>query len=105
MPYIPLQTDAAPPSIQDFVHSHVDMQLYDVHTMLRLPFVNRIGMEGGCNFARVSVLCAIIAGASTIFFRQDGTSGSRFRDVLTEHFPWAEQPRGGVEPSVATRAI
>jgi hypothetical protein len=45
------------------------MQLADVHAILRLPLEAMEGMEGGCNFASVSVLCAVIAGASTIFFR------------------------------------
>jgi hypothetical protein len=100
MSYIPLQTDAAPRSIRDFVRLHVDMQMHDVHTMLRLPLERQAGMEGGCNFASVAVLCAVIVGASTVFFRQDGTTGSRFREVLREHYPWLDEPRGGVEPSI-----
>ena len=62
-------------------------------------------MEGGCNFASVSVLCAVLAGASTVFFRQHGPDGERFRDLLATHYPWESQPRGGVEPSIAISAI
>jgi hypothetical protein len=104
MAYTPLRTDAAPESIRDFVRLHVDMQLHDVHTMLRLP-LKESGMEGGCNFASVSVLCAVLAGASTVFFRQHGPDGKRFTDLLAEHYPWDSQPRGGVEPSIAISAI
>jgi hypothetical protein len=77
MAYIPLRTHAAPESIRDFVRLHVDMQLHDVHTMLRLPPTRESGMEGGCNFASVSVLCAVLAGASTVFFRQRARSRER----------------------------
>lgn len=105
MPYIPLKTDAAPQSIRDFVRLHVDMQLHDVHTMLRMPIRDQPGMEGGCNFATVSVLCSVVAGASTVFFRQGGLAGRRFEELLTRFYPWDVQPRGGVEPDVAVRAI
>jgi hypothetical protein len=81
------------------------MQLHDVHTMLRLPLPESPGMEGGCNFASVSVLCAVIAGASTVFFRQHGAAGQRFRDLLTEFYPWNEQPQGRVATAVAVDAI
>ncbi len=105
MAYTPLRTDAAPESIRDFIRIHVDMQLHDVHTMLRLPLTKESGMEGGCNFASVSVLCALLAGASTVFFRQHGPDGERFTDLLLAHYPWNSQPRGGVEPSIAISAI
>src|SRR5262245_46181853 len=105
MSYTPLKTDAAPQSIRDFVRLHVDMQLLDVHTMLRLPFGDQPGMEGGCNFATVSVLCSVIAGASTVFFRQNGLAGPRFEELLIRFYPWDVQPRGGVEPDIAVRAI
>jgi hypothetical protein len=54
MAYTSLKTDGAPQSIKDFVKQHVDMQMHDVHTMLRLALVEESGMEGGCNFASVS---------------------------------------------------
>jgi hypothetical protein len=78
------------------------MQLHDVHTMLRLPLMKESGMEGGCNFASVSVLCAVLAGASTVFFRQHGPDGKRVTDLLAGHYPWDSQPRCVVEPSIAT---
>jgi hypothetical protein len=81
------------------------MQLADVHTMLRLPLQEVPGMDGGCNFASVSVLCAVVAGASTIFFRQRGFVVERFRDVLKEFYPWHHQPQGGVETAIAVNAI
>lgn len=105
MPYIPLRTDGAPQSIRDFVSLHVDMQLHDVHTMLRLPIREQPGMEGGCNFATVSVLCSLVAGASTVFLRQSGLAGHRFEELVTRFYPWHAQPCGGVEQQVAVRAI
>lgn len=105
MAYKPLKTDDAPQSIRDFVRVHVDMQLHDVHTMLLLPLPGQVGMEGGCNFAAVSTLSSLIAGASTVFFRQGGEAGPRFRDLLTKYYPWDEQPSGGVDRDVAVKAI
>ena len=61
---------------------HVDMQLHDVHTMLRLPIRDQPGMEGGCNFASVSVLCSVVAGASTVFFRQVAWRGRASRTKI-----------------------
>lgn len=51
------------------------------------------------------MLCAVLAGASTVFFRQHGPDGKRFTDLLAAHYPWDSQPRGGVEPSSAISAI
>lgn len=105
MTYTPLRTDDAPQSIRDFVREHVDMQLHDVHTMLLLPRPEEAGMAGGCNFAAVAVLSSLISGASTVFFRQEGEAGPRFRDLLTKYYPWEEQPPGGVDQGTAVTAI
>jgi hypothetical protein len=91
-----LYTEQAPQSIRDFVRQYVDMQFADVHAMLRLPITTDVGLEAGCNFAAVSTLCGLIAGASTLFYRQNGSNGDRFRGVLNDYYPWGQQPSGGV---------
>ena len=103
MSYRPLAATRAPKSIRDFVAKHIDMQFADVHAMLRLPLKDD-GFEAGCNFACVSTLCGLIAGASTIFYKQTGSNGERFKGVLNDYYPWQLQPKGGVSQaeSVAT---
>lgn len=104
MAYRPLTTTRAPKSIRAFVATHVDMQFGDVHTMLRLP-LGGDGLEAGCNFACVSTLCGLIAGASTIFFSQTGSNGERFKGVLNEYYPWRLQPKGGVSQAETVDAL
>ncbi len=103
MPYRPLNATRAPNSIRDFIATHVDMQFADVHAMLRLPLTED-GLEAGCNFACVSSLCGLIAGASTIFYSQSGSNAERFKGVLKDYYPWRLQPKGGATQaeSVAT---
>jgi hypothetical protein len=104
MAYRPLTTTRAPKSIRAFVATHVDMQFADVHAMLRLP-LGGDGLEAGCNFACVSTLCGLIAGASTIFFSQTGSNGERFKGVLADYYPWRLQPKGGVSQAEAITAL
>lgn len=104
MPYRPLATTRAPKSIRDFVAKHIDMQFADVHAMLRLP-LDGDGLEAGCNFACVSSLCGLIAGASTIFYSQSGSNAGRFKGVLNDYYPWRLQPKGGATQSESVAAI
>lgn len=104
MPYRPLITTRAPKSIRDFVATHIDMQFADVHAMLRLPLAED-GLEAGCNFACVSSLCGLIAGASTIFYSQSGSNAERFKGVLNDYYPWRLQPKGGATQAESVAAI
>lgn len=104
MPYRPLDAIRAPTSIRDFIAKHIDMQFADVHAMLRLPLTDD-GLEAGCNFACVSTLCGLIAGASTIFYSQTGCNGDRFKGVLNAYYPWRMQPDGGVSQAEAVAAL
>jgi hypothetical protein len=72
--------------------------------MLRLPLAED-GLEAGCNFACVSSLCGLIAGASTIFYRQSGSNAERFKGVLNEYYPWKLQPTGGASQAESVAAI
>jgi hypothetical protein len=100
-----LCTELAPPSIRDFVREHLDMQFADVHAMLRLPITPDQGLDAGCNFAAVSTLCGLIAGASTVFYRQDGSNRQRFLGVLHEYYPWGQLPTGGVSQETTVTAL
>jgi hypothetical protein len=80
------------------------MQFADVHAMLRLP-LGEDGLQAGCNFACVSTLCGLIAGASTILYEQGGASGDRFRGVLNDYYPWRLQPKGGASQAASVAAI
>lgn len=104
MPYRPLATTSAPRAIRDFIANHIDMQFADVHAMLRLPLTED-GLEAGCNFACVATLCGLIAGASTIFYRQSGSNADRFKGVLNDCYPWSLQPHGGASQSDSAAVI
>jgi hypothetical protein len=82
----------------------MDMQFADVHAMLRLPLAED-GLEAGCNFACVSSLCSLIAGASTIFYSQSGSNAERFKGVLNDYYPWRLQPKGGATQAESVAAI
>ena len=62
-------------------------------------------MGAGCNFACASTLCGLIAGASTIFYRQSGSDRARFTGVLNDYYPWALQPTGGASQTESVAAI
>lgn len=104
MPYRPLTATRAPKSIRDFIAAHIDMQFADVHAMLRLPLSDD-GLKAGCNFACVSTLCGLIAGASTIFYSQTGSNAERFKGVLNDYYPWSLQPEGGVSQAESVAAL
>jgi len=105
MAFRELCTEQAPHSIRDFVRQHVDMQFADVHAMLRLPITTDTGLEAGCNFAAVSTLCGLIAGASTLLYSQHGSNRERFRGVLNDYYPWGQQPAGGVSQEESVNAL
>jgi hypothetical protein len=105
MSYCPLATPGACRSIRDFVANHLDMQLADIHAMLRLAMPHIDGLEAGCNLASVASLCGVIAGVSTVFYRQTGSPSARFHGVLTDFYPWKQQPSGGAPRDVSVKAI
>lgn len=89
---------AAYPRLRTVLSAQVDMQFWDLRTMLQLPRKD-LGMEGGCNFAVVNGLFNIIGGASFLFFDADmvsmrsrSKSGDRFMAVLRQFYPWKAEP-------------
>lgn len=68
------------------------MQIEDVRVLLRMP---KAGFPAGCNFASAAVLFNLIAGASVCFYdaspkalAMSGDRGKRFKDMLTNFYPW-----------------
>ncbi len=88
------------PALKRLLENQVDMQFIDLRTLFRLP---QSGLEGGCNFTAASVLFNLIAGSSLCFynpskecFEKRGDRSQRFKELLTEFYPWQEEliPKG-----------
>lgn len=84
------------PQLRRLLEVQVDMQFSDVHAMLQLPN-ERADLNAGCNLALANVLFSLISGASVLFFKAElgylekhNRAGSRFRGVLTHHYPWRD---------------
>ena len=102
-------------SVQRFARKHLDMQVVDIRTMMRLP-LPEVGLHGGCNFAATAILCNLVSGISVVLFdppkryyptarkraqRKSGRDrGIRFKAVLECHFPWAKGERKAARISV-----
>ena len=56
------------PLVYEFVFNHVRMQFEDIGAMVRLP-MQAHGLNNGCNFASVSVICNLISGVSVTIFQ------------------------------------
>ena len=81
---------------QQLVRDQLDMQLADVHAMLRLPIDDDPGLRAGCNLAATQILLSVVSGVSTTLFRPSalvrrGNRGERFKDRLTRHYPWDQE--------------
>jgi hypothetical protein len=93
--------------VYTFLQQHVSMQLGDVRDMLRTP-LPAVGFTHGCNFAACNALCSLISGISVSIYQprqptqtvKGGTrkgkkewvgSGSAFKSLLRDHFPWSSQ--------------
>ena len=93
------------PAVRRFLRNHVEMQIEDLRSVLRLPLPNH-GLHGGGNFAATAILCNLISGISVVLFdippeyhawrsrlskrsrRNRGKSGRRFEALLYHYFPW-----------------
>jgi hypothetical protein len=96
MSYHPIQIDPRTPKlVKDFIRSHLDMQFHDVHCMLRLPILNQ-ELGAGCNFSAATFLLSLISGISMTLYKQRGGSGKLFKELLEIHYPWEQEPSGGV---------
>ncbi len=76
------------PSLKRLLEVHIDMQLHDIHTILK----------SGCNLAVTALLLNMISGISVCFFNvpanapmqvfSPGDRGKRFTDSLDQFYPW-----------------
>src|SRR5262245_3373789 len=102
MTYNPLNPDPHTPNpVINFLRDHVQMQLHDVHVMLRLP-MPEYELDAGCNFTAVNMLLALVSGISTVLYNGTGGSGKRFRDAMEMYYPWSEELR---EPAILGNPI
>lgn len=78
------------------IFDQLDMQVADVHAMMRLPIDTDPGLQAGCNLAAAQVLLSIVSGVSTTLFKGDilgsrGDRGRLFKEVLKLHYPWDQE--------------
>ena len=98
MTYGPLAIDrATPPRAKALIRALESHYLSDVHTMLRLPDFDS-DLVAGCNFAITQVLAAAVSGISVTLFSHSGGSGIRYKGVLKDYYPWAQEPGNAVTP-------
>lgn len=95
MSYQQLSLDSNTPSVvENFVRQHLEMQFQDIHCMLRLP-LPELDIKAGCNFAVANSLLSLVSGLSTFLTENidtSGNSGSKFKEVLLNYYPWDLQP-------------
>lgn len=85
----------------------VDMQFADLNALLQLPAKEH---EAGCNLTLANLLFALISGASVFLFDADydylsrrDESGSRFKRLLTDFYPW--DPADGITGESAAELL
>jgi hypothetical protein len=76
------------PSLKKLLEVHIDMQLSDIHTILK----------SGCNLSVTALLLNMISGISVCFFNVPADApmqvfssrdrGKRFTDLLDQFYPW-----------------
>ena len=72
------------PLVYKFISSHVEMQFVDVRGMLKLPLPKQ-GINGGCNFAAMAVLCNLISGIFRILYKSNKSgAGELFRELIID---------------------
>lgn len=95
MSYQQLSIDSNTPSIVErFVRQHLEMQFQDIHCMLRLPLPAQ-DINAGCNFAIANSLLSLVSGLSAFLTENidtSGNSGTKFKEVLLNYYPWDLQP-------------
>lgn len=84
------------PDLRMLVADRLDPQFADLRTMLRLP-IPREGLDAGANLTTATLLFNILAGSSVLFLRSSvealesrNERGVRFKELLSEYYPWAE---------------
>jgi hypothetical protein len=105
MAYRPLAIDhATPPHAKALIRALENHYFSDVHAMLRLPDFDH-GLLAGCNFAITQVLAAAVSGISVTLYSQNGGSGIRFKGLLKDYYPWAQEPENMVLPQEGANVL
>lgn len=95
MSYRQLSLDGNTPAVVErFVRQHLEIQFHDIHCMLRLPLPEQ-DIKAGCNFSVANSLLSLVSGLSaflTANIDTSGNSGSKFKEVLLNYYPWDLQP-------------
>lgn len=78
--------------------------LQPAHALFRLPVPN-YRILGEFQFGIAHLLMAAIAGVSTTLYRQSGSNGQQFRQLLTNYYPFALEPANATPPMDAARIL
>jgi hypothetical protein len=105
MAYIPLTLDPEPGHrVRSLIRRLEDHYFRDVHAMLRLP-LPAVGITPGCNFAIAQILASVVSGVSVTLYKHHGSAGARFKGVLEDYYPWADEPQARADNSEVARLI
>jgi hypothetical protein len=105
MPYRKVHVPSnTPPRVKALVRNLENLYLRDVHCMLRLPEPD-YGLTAGCNFAITQVLTGAISGMSTTLYMHSGGSGSRFKNLLVDYYPWDLEFPQSIAPKQAAEVL
>lgn len=85
--------------LKEVVRKQLDPLLADVHSMLRLPIDDDIGLGAGCNLSAALVLLEVVGGVSVELYDNPSLNklderqqrGERFKQVLEHNFPWNDE--------------
>jgi len=94
MAYVPLKiAPTTPPSVQDFLTQKLDRHfLRPVHALLLAP----TPPAGEFHGTIANVLLEVVSGISELT-RTRGRSGEKFRWLLVQHYPWADEQVTGAD--------
>lgn len=103
MTYTPLPLDlGAPANVQAFVAGRLDEIFEEAHHVLRLPDP---GPKGPVLLA-TNAITSIIGGISTTLYSPtSGTDSDKFVGVLSDHYPWGEEPAAAMTGEPAAEVL
>ena len=97
MPYHTLNIPTGtPPELESIVRDRIDSLLRQVHAMLLLPVEgDHPGLDIVCKHAVALVLFGVVSGVSAKLYEPPHSmlAGARFKRVLTDYYPWDEEPQ------------
>ena len=87
-----------PANVQAFIRYQLELQLVDVHVMLRLPIKEYPGLLGGFNLSATQVLLSVVSGVSVVVYDPSaltsrGDRGKLFKNFLIDHYPWSQEEK------------